>query len=324
MVKTKLRLFTNVISIVLLILVVFAYFQRQQIYDWYRLRGYNPSAEIVALAELTTMNSEGRRLFYINQPDIQDKEEFSQNCTIAEESIILGCYVSNSGIYIYDVKDERLSGIEEVTAAHEMLHAAYDRLSDKERNKIDSLTSEELTKISNERLLKTIESYRKRDPSVIPNELHSILATEVKDLSPELEEYYSRYFERRLTIVELSEKYESNFTELEDRADKYKQQLDSLKQEIDKLNQELTAEAEELSDDYDSLQSSRNSSSADVFNENARLYNLRVNEYNYQVTIVTKKIDSYNSILSDYNSIITQENELYNAIDSRPKTINSQ
>jgi uncharacterized coiled-coil DUF342 family protein len=323
-VKNKLRLFTNVTSIVLLIFVVFAYFQRQQIYDWYRLRGYTPPAEISALAEATTMNSDGRRLFYINQPDIQEKEEFSQNCTVAEESIILGCYVSNSGIYIYDVKDERLSGIEEVTAAHEMLHAAYERLSDVDRANIDSLTAKELSKIKDERLLKTVDSYRKRDPSVIPNELHSILATEVRDLSPELEEYYSRYFERRLAIIELSEKYESNFTELESRADNFKQQLDNLKQEIEKQNQDLATEAAALSSEYDELQLSRNSSSADFFNEKARVYNLRVNEYNYQVSVVSQKIDSYNSILSEYNSIITQENELYNAIDSRPKTINGQ
>lgn len=322
--NSKLRLFGNILSIGLLVALVFAYFQRQDIYDWYRLRDYTPPAEIVALADATTMNSLGKKLFYINQPDIQDKQEFSKNCTVAEESIVLGCYVSNSGIYIYDVKDQRLNGIEEVTSAHEMLHAAYDRLSEEERSRVDYLTNQELEKIDDKRLLRTIDSYRKRDPSVIPNELHSILATEVRIISPELEQYYKKYFINRLAIVELSENYESAFTELEERAENYKSQLAVLKQEIEQQNAVLAEEASSLSSEYNDLQADRGTSDAESFNNRAQRYNLRVNEYNNQVAAVSIKIDNYNQILKEYNLIITQENELYNAIDSRPKTINSQ
>ena len=35
--------------------------------------------------------------------------------------------------YIYNVNDERLNGLKEVTAAHEMLHAAYERLPESDK-----------------------------------------------------------------------------------------------------------------------------------------------------------------------------------------------
>ena len=53
---------------------------------------------------------------------------------------MLGCYHSNQdGIFLYNVQDARLAGVQQVTAAHEMLHAAYDRLSTKDKNYVDGL-----------------------------------------------------------------------------------------------------------------------------------------------------------------------------------------
>ena len=161
--------------------------QRQAIFDWWRLRDYTPSNRIVELAANTTMTEDGKHLFYVYHATLQTADEFNQSCDFSEQSIILGCYVSGRGIYIYDVKDERLNGIHEVTAAHEMLHAAYERLSSKERQKIDALTQKAYEQSANERIRGTVDAYKKRDPSIVPNELHSILGTEVRDLPAELE-----------------------------------------------------------------------------------------------------------------------------------------
>ncbi len=50
-----------------------------------------------------------------------------------KRNAILGCYnPSSRDIYIYNVTNSELDGVKEVTAAHEMLHAAWERLSESE------------------------------------------------------------------------------------------------------------------------------------------------------------------------------------------------
>ncbi len=230
--------FRNVLSWLVIILIIgagiFALTNFQAITDYFRLRDYDPPQRIEQLADKTTMLESTRRIFYINHPKLSDKAEFNGECRTTEESIILGCYVANRGIFLLDVKEPKLNGVVEVTAAHETLHAQYERLNSKEREKIDRLTSEFFEKnVSSERLKKTIENYRKKDSSIVPNELHSILGTEVRDLSPELEEYYKRYFSDRKKIVEFSEQYEQAFLDLEQQANSIESQLSSLKTQID-------------------------------------------------------------------------------------------
>ena len=118
--------------------------QRQNIFDWAQLRDYTPPAAIVSLAEADSMNEKAKRIFYVNHPQLtSDTTSFRQACSISEQTIVLGCYhPDQQGIFVYDVQDERLSGIEEVTSAHEMLHAAYDRLSSKDRKDVDKMLND--------------------------------------------------------------------------------------------------------------------------------------------------------------------------------------
>ncbi len=308
-----------VAAIVSIILVIS---QRQAIYDWARLRNYVPPAEITALANTTTMNDTGKHLFYVNRPALQNKQTFNQSCTDSEQSIVLGCYVQNRGIYLYDVTDERLKGVEEVTAAHEMLHAAYDRLSDSERMRIDQLTKQVYESTPNERIKKTVKAYDEKDSSVVPNELHSIIGTEIREIPKELEQYYKKYFNNRLAIVSLSENYEKEFEKRETLASQYKQQLESLRARVDSSNKDLAIRADQLSSEFKQLERSRSTQDASQFNVAARSYNLKVSTYNADVETVSKLIDEHNTILESYNSVVLEENELLKAIDSRPATIN--
>src|SRR5436190_8606187 len=120
-------------------LVLLAFLNYQKLYDWSRLRSYQPPPTVATLAVQDTMTEEAKHLFYVNHPElVGDVGTFRQNCTVAEQTIVLGCYQSGeTGIYVYDVKDPRLSGVEQVTAAHEMLHGAYERLSAKEKVQVD-------------------------------------------------------------------------------------------------------------------------------------------------------------------------------------------
>ncbi|HEX9153253.1 MAG TPA: hypothetical protein VF809_00350, partial [Candidatus Saccharimonadales bacterium] len=115
--------------------------RKDQIADWWRLRNYRASLEVAVLATDTTMTGWGQNLFYINHPTLEGKEAFNKHCSnYGEETAVLGCYLGNrQGIYLYAVTDSRLEGVRQVTAAHEMLHQAYDRLSSKERKRVGKL-----------------------------------------------------------------------------------------------------------------------------------------------------------------------------------------
>lgn len=289
---------------------LFAWSQRQAIYDWARLRDYKPPAEIARLATETTMSDAARRLFYVHRPELNDRSVFYQNChEQSEHTIVLGCYVAGVGIYIFNVDDPRLEGVEQVTAAHEMLHAAYDRLSKEEKVRIDRLTGKVFENIHNDRIRKNVESYRARDASVVPNELHSIIATEVRDIPEELETYYKQYFSNRLKIVAFSERYESVLTSRRSKAATLEAEITGARQAIEALEARLKTERE-------SLQRER---AAITDNEQAVLYNARVEMYNSGVTRLNAQIRRYNNLIAEYEANALEAQELFKALNSHPE-----
>ncbi len=294
----------------LAVLPYVAVWQRQNITDWYRLRDYTPPARVAELATNIGLTDYGRKLFYVNYPELNDKESFRVSCNRSEESIVLGCYIGNdNGIHILDVQDERLAGIHEVTAAHEMLHAAYDRLSPSERSSIDRLTEEVYASLNNERIRETVENYRQRDPDVVPNELHSILATEVRDLPAELEAHYLQYFDDRLEIVEYSEQYEQIFIEQEDFAESLKRRIDGLKQEINGLEEDLLRRKGALDAERGQVNT----------NAEVTAFNRRVDAFNDDIVRVGRLVDEHNRLVEEYRELELTRQDLLEAIDSRLK-----
>lgn len=318
------RIVTVSLTLVIAIVPVIGFMKRQAIFDWYRLRDYQPSAAIAALADNTTMTDTGRHLFYVYHAELQGRDDFNQSCQFSEQSIVLGCYVSNQGIYIYDVEDERLAGIEEVTAAHEVLHAAYDRLSSSERGRIDALTAQVFEGITNPRVLDSVKAYHDKDPAIVPNELHSIIGTEIRDIPEELETYYARYFKDRKTVVGYSEKYEKAFTERKARADSLLRQIEAVRVQIEQNDADLTRMRTELEAEYRALESQRASAEPSSFNARVRAYNAQVQTYNTKVRQSYVLIDRHNALVNEYNQVVLEEKELIKAIDSRPSTIESQ
>lgn len=298
--------------------------QRQELYDWYRLRNYQPSAQIVALADATTMNDQARRMFYVHHPSLDDKAAFNLHCTETENSIVLGCYIKHRGIYIFDVTDPRLNGIEEVTAAHEMLHAAYDRLSNSEREHIDTLTARAFDALKDQRLNDTIERYRERDATIVANELHSILGTEVRNLPQELEDYYKKYFNNRVAVVDLSEQYQQAFTERQNKIEEYDRELKSLQQRIDSIQTSLNNQEAALNAERQRLDNLRNRNQLEAYNAGVPGFNDMVRRYNADVNTARSLIDQYNRIVAERNALAVEENELIKAIDSRPSTIETE
>lgn len=300
------------------VVAVLGFVFRYDIHDWIKLRGYTPDEAVVAIADRTTMLPNSRRLFYVNRPVIADKATFNDHCRKDEHSPILGCYLPGQrGIYLLDVSDPNLSGIKEVTGAHELLHAAYERLSSDERRRVDALLQVAYENTTDTRIIETVESYRRDDPSVVPNEIHSIFGTEVRNLSPELEEYYSRYFSDRLKIVELSENYIQTFINNRDKVRQYKIQIEKLEAEIKSIGDELSSRNQELKNMQAQMKELMARNQVDERNALVPEYNAKIDRYNALVDSVESKIAELKTLVQKHNETVDEGTELIKAIDSR-------
>lgn len=308
------------LTVLLVVAAGLVLFRSRDIRDWWVLRSYVPSERVAQISAKTTMTSYAKNLFYVYDPQIEPATEFNANCTIAEASIVLGCY-NGSGIFVFDVTDPRLAGVHDVTAAHEMLHAAYDRLSQTERTRVDALTKHEYSKLTDERLLAVVAAYRQRDPQVVPNELHSILATEVRSLDPELEAYYKKYFTDRLAVVALSEAYEHVFTENIERVNKYDTELAILKVKIESIEASLGSRAKQIAIDKAQLDQLKRSNNVSDYNAMVPGYNQSVNTYNSDLTTYKSLIDEYNKKVADRNAITVEQNNLVKSLDSKAQAL---
>ena len=309
--------------LLLVSLPVVLFLQRWNIYDSWRLRGYQPPFQIVQLASDTTMNDQTRRLFYVYHPELEDKQTFSNDCRSAEKTIVLGCYVLMKGIYLYNVTDARLTGVQQVTAAHETLHAAYDRLSSSDKEHVNKLINEAYAGVTDKRIRANIDEYRKNGADTT-NELHSILGTEVRDLPSELEQYYSRYFKDRKAIVAYSERYEGVFTARTRQIAEIDQRLDGLRKQIDAGEAGLQAQEQSIRAERSRLDALAAAKNYDAYNAGVPGFNARVNAYNAEVRRLRGLIDQYNALVVQRNALAAEEGELVKAIDSRPNNLQTQ
>ncbi len=313
--KKSLKLLLAAGSVLLILLTVVF---RQDIYDQWRLSQYDPPRRIEQIVDKTTMTSTAQKYFYVTHPQIDKQAAFNEHCDIQEFSIVLGCY-NGRNIYLYDIKEKRLSGIVEVTAAHEMLHAAYDRLSSSEQQRVDAMTAAAFKKLSNKRIEKSIAEYDAVDPSSVPNELHSILGTEVANLPAELEEYYARYFSNRQKVVALSDKYEKEFSSRENRVNQLDGELKTLRAIIDAGQARLDGLYGALNAERTRMNGLKASGNTAAYNAAVDPFNRQVAQYNALASSTTSQIDEYNAKVKERNNLAGEVQGLVEAIDSTPE-----
>ncbi len=309
-----------ILTVCLVAVPIVVFWQRQSIYDWYKLRGYSPAAAIVNLASADTMTDKSRRIFYVNHPQlVGDSSSFRQDCSVTEQTIVLGCYhPSQQGIFVYDVQDPRLSGIEEVTSAHEMLHAVYDRLSTSDKNNVNKMLNDYYqTGLHDQRILDTMDAYKKTEPKDVVNEMHSIFGTEIAQLPPALENYYKQYFQKRAAVVAESQKYEGEFTSRSTKAAQYEAQLNTLKQKIQTEETDLKTQLAKIEADQARLDSLRSSNQIEAYNSGVGSYNAEIDTYNVGVAQYKRDVNRYNALVEQYNAVAGELKQLYGAIDTR-------
>lgn len=168
----------------------------------------DPDAEVAALADRMQLTAEGRLVFYDAQPAIVDAAEIARVCTDGEELpdglYHAGCYLGTDRIFL--LREPRAPQVV-VTAAHELLHAAYRRLSDAERTGIDALVTVEMARVPmSDPVHEQIEASVGGHPDARPDERFAYLGSQVVldgGFAADLEAIYARWFEDRESLAAL-------------------------------------------------------------------------------------------------------------------------
>lgn len=309
----------GVLSLIILATAGWLFFNRQFVADQAIVWSYTPPADILSLEERLRLTDKGSFYLRVTEPDIAPAAQFNQDCPRLEPgSPILGCY-SSGRMYIYDVTEDRLDGIEEVTAAHEMLHAVWERMSLAERDRIGTLLKTEYQQNADEQLVERMGYYERNQPGEIINELHSIIPTEVKVISPELEEYYAQYFEDRQVVVGLYDQYSSVFTSLVAKADDLYADLAALGDSIETRSVTYNVGVDVLAQDINSFNTRANSgafSSTAEFNQERSALVARSNELEALRVQIGEDIDRYNRLYQEYQDVAGELESLNASIDS--------
>lgn len=296
----------------------------QNIADYVRANSVEKSPEIVQISQKIGLKDGVKNIFFATNPQILGRENFSKHCkNLLEKTSVLGCYKNSSTlddeIFLFDVEDAELDGIREATAAHELLHAVWARTSSGKRADLSEKLRAEYERLKTPKLEKTMAGYAISQPGEHENELHSILATEFEQLSPELEQYYATIFDNRQAVVAFFKKYNSKFEELEQKSQNLSTEIETLKKEIDAEKDDLSAKMDNLNSqigDFNArAQSGDFSSQAEFSAERAGLVRRSdfLTEYRQQINA---KIDNFNAKIAELGRISLRSQKLYKAINS--------
>lgn len=242
-----------------------------------------PASQSVSdLADKAAFTDDGRKLFFKANPVIQDKASFQESCQVPEQNsaVELGCFIGPSRIYLLDLQGLPFSNEMVVVASHEMLHVAYNSLSQQEKNWVNEKLEAEVDRLNSKDLNNLLAHYAVTEPGQRSNELHSIIGTEYRSLDPELEQYYSRYFQDRSKVLDYSDQFKQTFSSLQTR-------IDALLAEINRGRRQLR-------------------------------YYLAVNDvesYNAMVPELNRVIHVYNDIIKQYQLL---SNQLQNGSPQQP------
>lgn len=309
-----------IVSIIFLIAAAWLWLNQQYVVDQVVVWQYKPTNEVTRLADSAGFSDQGKFFYYASQPEVDGTQRFNQVCDRKEKSTaVLGCY-NGSHIFIYDVTDERLNGIKEVTAAHEMLHAAWQRMSDDERKKVGNLLEAEYKKLEaiadySERMA----FYARTEPGERANELHSVIGTEVRSVSTELEIHYKKYFKDRSKVVALNESYQSVFQRLEGEAEALYAELQQLAQQIHALSDKYNKEVAALNGDIQSFNARAQAgdfATQQQFNTERADLMERADTLEASRGDINDKVTTYEGKRQQYNQIADESRELVESLDS--------
>lgn len=304
------RLLPTLFSLALAVGIIF---YGQHAADFVLAKTFEPTSEVSAIDKRLKLTQEGSRLFFASKATVQDAASFNTSCQSTERTAaILGCYYKRH-IYLFDISNPELDGATEVTAAHEMLHAAYDRLNFFERDKINDLIKKEYETLKDDpAIAKDMEYYKEAEPGAELNELHSIIGTTAASISPELEEYYSRYFENRASVVSMNDAYNAVFSDISARADTLQNEITALESQLKIELAQYEADRRQLEIDiqtFNDRAASRGFTSQSSFTTARLALSARVAAMNDRRAAINASVDAYNAKIVELKALSVKVNE---------------
>ncbi|MBQ2660989.1 hypothetical protein IJF93_02880 [Candidatus Saccharibacteria bacterium] len=274
---------------------------RGWIYDFYRGMSYQPTAEMSEIKERLNLTSRGAFVFDATWPELKSQDEFNLHCRTSDMgAAILGCYTEGN-IYVYNIEDEELNGIRELTTAHELLHAVYARMSDGEKEKLEPVLKR-VYEANLDTLEADVSTYGESEKL---EEIYVRAGTEIKKLPDVLEQNYAEIFANQDNVVDFYESYIAVFKEVEAKMEALGDELTTMKAGLEativeyerrfaqlnadivsfnscadvagcfKTEEEFEARRQQIVDEHDALNAMYNE-----LNDLIEIYNVKVEEYN--------------------------------------------
>ena len=287
----------------------------QHFHDSYIAWSEPVSDEVAAIAQATGMSLQGELIYRASTPAIENDDAFNEHCAI-EGGAVLGCYYEGK-LYVYAVTDERLAGTVEVTAAHEMLHAAYERLSPTERARVDELVDEVIASIPDDDPI--YEDLSLYPDSQLADEWHSRIGTEFAEIPPALEAHYAIYFDDRAKVVELNVQANAAFVALQEQIDALVAEIDALDPVIDARIAAYEAAVAAYNADVDAF-NARNQNgyytSQAQFDRDRNALVARGDALDAEYAAIDAEIQHYNALVEQLTALDADYADLYSALDS--------
>ena len=239
------------------------------------------------------MTEEARRLFLAAEPRIEARSELQGNCRNTSGSHTLGCFLllrecrtaasppsscsRKTEIHLLRIDRPDLAELIYVSAAHEMLHAAYEALSPPDRQRLDRDLETAFSRLDRCSATSNLEPYSNRGAAERLSELHSVLGTEFADLPASLRTHYSRYFVNRELVVQAHfrtlGRRESEICQLRGQLDQLEAQIASYRQQLQRLRARGQAQAYNAQVPGFNALVTRHNQLADAHNRRVREYN---------------------------------------------------
>jgi hypothetical protein len=315
------RMIPTVIALLLVAAGAWGVVSFQRLVDQYTVWTFTPSAAVESIAHGSRMTEEGRFLFLASRPAVEPAELFDTSCASEQEgSGILGCYLpTGRTIHLFDVTDDRLAGLEDVVGAHEMLHAAWDRMNTLDRQLlIPDLEAAASVLAGNADFASRMAYYAKAEPGERDNELHSIIGTEVASIAPALQAHYAQYFTDRGAVVALHEKSDAVFTDLQARSAALSTSMTALKADIDAEYAAYSTGYEGLNADVLAFNARTDWTSNAEIGRATRALESRRATLDAQYAEVVAKHSEYNADHTALTALTDQTNELYKGLNLQP------
>ena len=270
------------------------------------------SPEILTLASRAFMTKTAREIFYASRPQLVDRKTVNEQCRAVESFIVQGCF-ANGKIFIHKISDARIRDSLINTAAHEMLHAAYEKLSSSERKKVNSQIVDYIHTKGYGNFGIKISQYKDQDEKL--SELHSILGTEVESLPKELEQHYSHYFSNRPELVRVFKLSKIEIERRQTAADLIEAQSQKAKPEIMNEKRRIQRIADFIKSEEKTLDALKKVNDVVRFNALAEKHNNQVVAIKEQTRKLNLKIDDYNRLVKTRNDLVGEIKGLYEVME---------